>query len=231
MECSKEMCTYKHTSPEILFCTLCCVLCFVYFYSFIVFFFFFLHPLFFSTAASGKARPCKKKKRNMRRRRADAEMPPEIAAEPELAKYWAQRYRLFSRFDEGIKLDHGELSLALAFSLNLSCPRGISSQLPHTLPFFSFFQKIISSSPLKIWVNPKGFGWVLVEHSTWVYTVTLKPATLLFTLRGYTTSCSHLFCSYFGLYALASLMGGSHHSQCSKKNAMPALVALERKSF
>lgn len=35
-------------------------------------------------------------------------MPPEIAAEPELAKYWAQRYRLFSRFDEGIKLDHGE---------------------------------------------------------------------------------------------------------------------------
>ncbi len=50
----------------------------------------------------------KKKKRRNRRRRKDVEMPPEIAAEPELAKYWAQRYRLFSRFDEGIKLDHGE---------------------------------------------------------------------------------------------------------------------------
>ncbi|KAG8442044.1 hypothetical protein GDO86_011003 [Hymenochirus boettgeri] len=32
-------------------------------------------------------------------------LPPEIAAVPHLAKYWAQRYRLFSRFDEGIKLD------------------------------------------------------------------------------------------------------------------------------
>ncbi|KAI7809254.1 trimethylguanosine synthase isoform X1 [Triplophysa rosa] len=48
----------------------------------------------------------KKKKRKNRKRRKDVEMPPEIAAEPELAKYWAQRYRLFSRFDEGIKLDH-----------------------------------------------------------------------------------------------------------------------------
>mgnify|MGYP001859137412 CR=1 FL=1 len=35
------------------------------------------------------------------------EIPPEIAADPELIKYWAQRYRLFSRFDEGIKLDRG----------------------------------------------------------------------------------------------------------------------------
>lgn len=48
----------------------------------------------------------KKKKRKNRKKRKDVKMPPEIAAEPELAKYWAQRYRLFSRFDEGIKLDH-----------------------------------------------------------------------------------------------------------------------------
>ncbi|KAK1879371.1 Trimethylguanosine synthase [Dissostichus eleginoides] len=32
-------------------------------------------------------------------------VPAEMAAEPQLAKYWAQRYRLFSRFDEGIRLD------------------------------------------------------------------------------------------------------------------------------
>ncbi|MXQ93321.1 hypothetical protein E5288_WYG008032 [Bos mutus] len=32
-------------------------------------------------------------------------LPPDIAAVPELVKYWAQRYRLFSRFDDGIKLD------------------------------------------------------------------------------------------------------------------------------
>ncbi|TRY84131.1 hypothetical protein DNTS_026033 [Danionella cerebrum] len=48
----------------------------------------------------------KKNKKRNRKKRKDVEMPPEIAAEPDLAKYWAQRYRLFSRFDEGIKLDH-----------------------------------------------------------------------------------------------------------------------------
>ncbi|MCJ8744761.1 hypothetical protein PDJAM_G00122290 [Pangasius djambal] len=48
----------------------------------------------------------KKKARRWRRREVDVDVPPEIAAEPELAKYWAQRYRLFSRFDEGVKLDH-----------------------------------------------------------------------------------------------------------------------------
>ncbi|NXC41587.1 TGS1 synthase, partial [Penelope pileata] len=49
-----------------------------------------------------------KKKEKKRRRRQKASLgaiPPEIAADPELIKYWAQRYRLFSRFDEGIKLD------------------------------------------------------------------------------------------------------------------------------
>nr|XP_032836825.1 trimethylguanosine synthase isoform X1 [Petromyzon marinus]XP_032836833.1 trimethylguanosine synthase isoform X1 [Petromyzon marinus] len=32
-------------------------------------------------------------------------MPLDVASDPELRKYWAQRYRLFSRFDEGIRLD------------------------------------------------------------------------------------------------------------------------------
>ncbi|XP_018121941.1 trimethylguanosine synthase 1 L homeolog isoform X1 [Xenopus laevis] len=44
----------------------------------------------------------KKKRKNKRKKKC---LPPEIAAVPHLAKYWAQRYRLFSRFDEGIKLD------------------------------------------------------------------------------------------------------------------------------
>ncbi|XP_061304448.1 trimethylguanosine synthase isoform X1 [Pezoporus flaviventris] len=49
----------------------------------------------------------KKKERKRRRRNKIAlgAMPAEVAADPELIKYWAQRYRLFSRFDEGIKLD------------------------------------------------------------------------------------------------------------------------------
>ncbi|NWQ76985.1 TGS1 synthase, partial [Columbina picui] len=47
----------------------------------------------------------KEKKRRRRNKTALRAIPAEIAADPELVKYWAQRYRLFSRFDEGIKLD------------------------------------------------------------------------------------------------------------------------------
>lgn len=47
-----------------------------------------------------------KKKRKSKQGRKQP-VPTEMAAEPELAKYWAQRYRLFSRYDEGIKLDKG----------------------------------------------------------------------------------------------------------------------------
>ncbi|XP_029971851.1 trimethylguanosine synthase [Salarias fasciatus] len=52
--------------------------------------------------ASAKGKKKKKKKQNKRRK---PPVPAEMAAEPDLAKYWAQRYRLFSRFDEGIRLD------------------------------------------------------------------------------------------------------------------------------
>ncbi|KAM9200058.1 trimethylguanosine synthase [Mergus octosetaceus] len=47
----------------------------------------------------------KEKRRKRKNKIALGSIPPEIAADPELVKYWAQRYRLFSRFDEGIKLD------------------------------------------------------------------------------------------------------------------------------
>lgn len=40
--------------------------------------------------------------------------PEECPIDPSLAKYWSQRYRLFSRFDEGIVMDHGmEISTTL----------------------------------------------------------------------------------------------------------------------
>ncbi|XP_064848844.1 trimethylguanosine synthase isoform X2 [Oncorhynchus masou masou] len=57
-----------------------------------------------NTESTGKTG--KKKNKKTKKRGKCGVMPAEIAAEPELAKYWAQRYRLFSRFDEGIKLDH-----------------------------------------------------------------------------------------------------------------------------
>lgn len=43
--------------------------------------------------------------RKRSRQRWQEPVPKEVAAEPDLAKYWAQRHRLFSRFDEGIRLD------------------------------------------------------------------------------------------------------------------------------
>ncbi|XP_037132376.1 trimethylguanosine synthase isoform X2 [Syngnathus acus] len=46
-----------------------------------------------------------KKPKKMNKRWRKQKIPADMASEPGLAKYWAQRYRLFSRFDEGIKLD------------------------------------------------------------------------------------------------------------------------------
>ncbi|XP_003509459.1 trimethylguanosine synthase isoform X1 [Cricetulus griseus] len=55
-------------------------------------------------AAMGVEMKKKKKKKKGKNKKMNG-LPPEIASDPELAKYWAQRYRLFSRFDDGIKLD------------------------------------------------------------------------------------------------------------------------------
>uniref|UniRef100_A0A8C4QXS6 Trimethylguanosine synthase n=1 Tax=Eptatretus burgeri TaxID=7764 RepID=A0A8C4QXS6_EPTBU len=49
--------------------------------------------------------PTKKKKRGNARKRRPTVSFQSDCAQPRLAKYWAQRYRLFSRFDDGIRLD------------------------------------------------------------------------------------------------------------------------------
>ena len=53
-----------------------------------------------------------KKKKKKKQTKKVIGLPPEIAAVPKLAKYWAQRYRLFSRFDDGIKLDTGKVYIS-----------------------------------------------------------------------------------------------------------------------
>lgn len=50
----------------------------------------------------------KQEKKERKRKKQKPQMPAEMAAEPEMAKYWAQRYRLFSQFDRGIRLDRGQ---------------------------------------------------------------------------------------------------------------------------
>ncbi|KAB0358947.1 hypothetical protein FD754_003103 [Muntiacus muntjak] len=55
--------------------------------------------------AEAEAESQKKDKKKKKKNKKGLNPPPEIAAVPELVKYWAQRYRLFSRFDDGIKLD------------------------------------------------------------------------------------------------------------------------------
>ena len=44
-------------------------------------------------------------KRLARARHPTLPVPAELASQPHIAKYWAQRYRLFSKFDAGVKLD------------------------------------------------------------------------------------------------------------------------------
>lgn len=61
----------------------------------------------------GKTDKKKQKKKKKKKKKAYTEkfrvpMPSEVADNPVLCKYWAQRYRLFSRFDEGIQLDTGK---------------------------------------------------------------------------------------------------------------------------
>ncbi|KAM4727950.1 trimethylguanosine synthase isoform 2-T2 [Anableps anableps] len=61
--------------------------------------------LILSNTLEGQSVKHVKKTNKNRKRRKKQQVPAEMAADPELAKYWAQRYRLFSRFDEGIRLD------------------------------------------------------------------------------------------------------------------------------
>ncbi|XP_059837122.1 trimethylguanosine synthase isoform X2 [Hypanus sabinus] len=61
----------------------------------------------FQTEERNQVQKLKNLKKNKKRRKKKKfyNAPSDIVAVPELAKYWAQRYRLFSRFDEGVKLD------------------------------------------------------------------------------------------------------------------------------
>ena len=49
----------------------------------------------------------KKKKKKGKKSSAGLPMPEDLACDPEMRKYWHQRYRLFSLFDDGIKMDRG----------------------------------------------------------------------------------------------------------------------------
>ncbi|XP_062986812.1 trimethylguanosine synthase [Elgaria multicarinata webbii] len=64
-------------------------------------------PDYLQMETEGEVNATKKKNKKLQKKknRSVQTLPPEIASDPELAKYWAQRYRLFSRFDEGIQLD------------------------------------------------------------------------------------------------------------------------------
>lgn len=66
-----------------------------------------------SAAEEGKAAKKtlqkKKRKKQSKWNLSKANVPDEIACNPELMKYWYRRYQLFHKFDRGIKLDAGTL--------------------------------------------------------------------------------------------------------------------------
>jgi hypothetical protein len=56
-----------------------------------------------------KSQQQKKKKKKQNKRTSLTSLPEEVASNKILRKYWIRRYQLFSRFDEGIKLDEGKI--------------------------------------------------------------------------------------------------------------------------
>lgn len=60
---------------------------------------------FQSTAIDQSSREAATAARFLATDSCDAAMPCPVQEKPHLAKYWAQRYRLFSKFDKGIQLD------------------------------------------------------------------------------------------------------------------------------
>ena len=67
-----------------------------------------------SDQTSGAEQVQKRKRTRRKKKSSDGtnnkfiEMPEEIRDNPKLKKYWVNRYRLFSKYDEGIKLDAGK---------------------------------------------------------------------------------------------------------------------------
>jgi hypothetical protein len=53
----------------------------------------------------------KKKRKKQSKRTSLVALPEEVASNKTLRKYWIRRYQLFSRFDEGIRLDEGKVLL------------------------------------------------------------------------------------------------------------------------
>lgn len=65
--------------------------------------------------ASGSVKKEKKKRRKAKL--ISARLPSEILNDKSLIKYWYKRFSLFSKFDNGIKLDKGELKKIYEFIL------------------------------------------------------------------------------------------------------------------
>ena len=80
-----------------------------------------------ATELNGSTKSQKRNKRKKKKRKDIVPIPSHIEEDKELKKYWAQRYRLFSKFDSGIKMDRGNCShseivmLACEFCQVLCC--------------------------------------------------------------------------------------------------------------
>ena len=60
------------------------------------------------TKVEDKEKKKSKKNKKKKKGKKGLPMPEDVASDADLRKYWHQRYRLFSKFDEGIKMDRGK---------------------------------------------------------------------------------------------------------------------------
>lgn len=62
-----------------------------------------------------------KKKKKKQVKRLNKILPKEIANDYKLWKYYIKRFGLFSRYEDGIKLDRGRYSIYLLKIINIFC--------------------------------------------------------------------------------------------------------------
>jgi hypothetical protein len=69
-----------------------------------------------------KSQQQKKKKKKQNKRTSLTSLPEEVASNKILRKYWIRRYQLFSKFDDGIKLDEGKGSFIIILAVLFMVP-------------------------------------------------------------------------------------------------------------
>uniref|UniRef100_A0A5B6YY94 Trimethylguanosine synthase n=1 Tax=Davidia involucrata TaxID=16924 RepID=A0A5B6YY94_DAVIN len=168
------------------------------------------------SVASRSRRSRKKKSRKLSKRRGEVKLKEKAKEEgvtPLVEKYWIQRYDLFSRYDEGIKMDEEgwfsatpeEIAVSHAErsggGLVIDCFTGVGGNAIQFANMYSMFQIAQTITPNIIMFLPRTIDLHQVEELSWLssppLSVEIEENYLQGNLKGIT--------AYFGGTALWQL--------------------------